>query len=247
MKILVCISKVPDTTTKIQFTNDNKEFDTNNVQFILNPYDEWYALVRALEIKEAGTAEQVTVINVGPAENDQVIRKALAIGADDAVRVNMDPKDTYATAVQIAQYAKDNDFTLIMTGKETIDYNGSSLGGMVAELMDAPFISYASHLEMEGDTAVVTREIEGGSEVMETGLPLVVSAQKGMAEARIPTMRGIMGARTKPLNVVEPVAASDLTAIAQYELPPEKGDVKLIDPENVQELIDLLHNEAKVI
>lgn len=247
MKILVCISKVPDTTTKIQFTNDNKEFDTNNVQFILNPYDEWYALVRALEIKEAGTAEQVTVINVGPAENDQVIRKALAIGADDAVRVNMDPKDTYATAVQIAQYAKDNDFTLIMTGKETIDYNGSSLGGMVAELMDAPFISYASHLDMEGDTAVVTREIEGGSEVMETGLPLVVSAQKGMAEARIPTMRGIMGARTKPLNVVEPVAASDLTAIAQYELPPEKGDVKLIDPENVQELIDLLHNEAKVI
>lgn len=247
MKILVCISKVPDTTTKIQFTNDNKEFDTNNVQFILNPYDEWYALVRALELKEGGQAEQVTVINVGPADNDQVIRKALAIGADDAVRVNMDPKDTYATAVQIAQYAKDNDFTLILTGKETIDYNGSSLGGMVAELMDAPFISYASHLDMEGDTAVVTREIEGGSEVMESGLPLVVSSQKGMAEARIPTMRGIMGARTKPLNVVEPVATSDLTSIAQYELPPEKGDVKLIDPENVQELIDLLHNEAKVI
>lgn len=247
MKILVCISKVPDTTTKIQFTNDNKAFDTNNVQFILNPYDEWYALVRGLELKEQGGAEKVTVINVGPAENDQVIRKALAIGADDAVRINLDPEDTYSTAVQIATYAKDNGYDLVLTGKETIDYNGSSLGGMVAELLNAAFISYASHMDMEGDTAVVTREMEGGSEVMETTLPLVVSAQKGMAEARIPTMRGIMSARTKPLEVVEPSDAAHLTSIAQYELPPAKGNVKLVDPENVQELVDLLHNEAKVI
>lgn len=247
MKILVCISKVPDTTSKIQFTNDNQAFDTNNVQFILNPYDEWYALVRGLEIKEQGGAEKVTVINVGLAENDQVIRKALAIGADDAVRIDMDPTDTYAIAVQLANYAKENGYDLVLTGKETIDYNGSALGGMVAELMDVPFISYASQLDFEGDTAVVTREIEGGSEVMESSLPLVVSAQKGMAEARIPTMRGIMGARTKPLQVVAPAEVSQLTNIAHYELPPAKGNVKLIDPENVQELVDLLHNEAKVI
>lgn len=247
MKILVCISKVPDTTSKIQFTNDNQEFDTNNVQFILNPYDEWYALVRGLEIKEQGGAEKVTIINVGLAENDQVIRKALAIGADDAVRINLDPKDTYAVATQIAHYAKENGYEMVLTGKETIDYNGSSLGGMVAELMDAPFISYASQLDMEGQTAVVTREIEGGAEVMESSLPLVISAQKGMAEARIPTMRGIMGARTKPLAVVEPTAVTDLTSIAKYTLPPAKGSVKLVEPDNVQELVNLLHNEAKVI
>lgn len=247
MKILVCISKVPDTTTKIQFTNDNKAFDTNNVQFIINPYDEWYALVRALEIVEEKKEGSVTVINVGPAENDQVIRKALAIGAQEAVRINMEPSDTYATAVQIAAYAKDKGFHLILTGKETIDYNGSSLGGIVAEQLDMPFISYASHLTLEGDTAVVTREIEGGSEVMEAPLPVVISAQKGMAEARIPNMRGIMSARTKPLEVVDPVEVTPLTQITSYELPPEKGDVKLIDPENVKELVDLLHNEAKVI
>lgn len=246
MKILVCISKVPDTTTKISFTENNTQFNTANVQFILNPYDEWYALVRGLEIKEdkGGT---VTIVHVGPAENDQIIRKALAIGADNAARIDLDPTDAYETAFQIAEYAKSGSFDLILLGKETIDYNGSSVPGMVAALMDLPFVSYASKLELEGEKAIVTREIEGGSEVVESTLPMVISAQKGMAEARIPTMRGIMSARTKPLNVVEPVETNKRTEIVRFELPPEKGGCKYVDPENPAELVELLHNEAKVI
>lgn len=247
MKILVCISKVPDTTARINFTDNNSRFDQTNVQWIINPYDEWYALVRALELKEAGGGN-VTVINVGPAENDQVIRKALAIGADDAVRINLDPEDTYTTAVQIAEYARKEGFDLILTGKETIDFNNSSLGGMVAEMLDMPFVSYASHLNIEGGKlAVISREIEGGTEVLEAPLPLVISAQKDMAEARIPSMRGIMAARTKPLNVVEPVAADTLSKVSRFELPPAKTGCKYIDADNVAELVDLLHNEAKVI
>lgn len=247
MKILVCISKVPDTTTKISFTGGDTQFNTENVQFILNPYDEWYALVRGLELKEdkGGT---VTVVHVGPAENDQIIRKALAIGADDAVRIDLDPKDAYQTAGQIAAYARDQSYDLILLGKETIDYNGSSLGGMIAAELDLPFVSYASKLEMEGeDTAVITREIEGGSEVVESKLPMVLSAQKGLAEARIPTMRGIMGARTKPLEAVEAADITPRTEIVKFELPPEKGGCKYVDAENPAELVDLLHNEAKVI
>lgn len=248
MKILVCISKVPDTTSRIQFVNDSKDFDTNNVQFILNPYDEWYALVRALELKEAnGNAPVVTVINVGPADNDAVIRKALALGADDAVRIDIDTQDAYTTAFQLAEYAKSEGYDLVFTGKETIDYNGSSIGAMVAELLDMPFISYASQLELTGNDAVVIREVEGGSEVVAVSLPFVLSAQKGMAKQRIPNMRGIMAARTKPLKVVAPVATDALTGIARYEQPPAKGQVKLIDPADAASLITLLHNEAKVI
>ena len=246
MKILVCISKVPDTTTKISFTENNTQFNTENVQFILNPYDEWYALVRGLEIKEdkGGT---VTVVHVGPAENDQIIRKALAIGADDAVRINLEPTDSYETARQIAEYAKSASYDLILLGKETIDYNGSSVGGMVAALLDLPFVSYTSKLDIDGEKAKATREIEGGAEIVEASLPLVISAQKGMAEARIPTMRGIMSARTKPLEVVEPVEASKQTEVVKFELPPEKGGCKYVDAENPAELVELLHNEAKVI
>jgi len=248
MKILVCVSKVPDTTTKISFTDNNTKFNTENVQYILNPYDEWYALVRGLELKEQiGGDSKVVVINAGPAANDQVIRKALAIGADEAVRVNMEPIDTYNVAFQVAEYAKENDFDLILTGKETIDYNGSSLGGMVASMMDWPFISYAAKLDLEGDLVVLEREIEGGEEVIEAKFPLVISAQKGMAEARIPTMRGIMQARSKPLNVIEPKEAETLTEITHYALPPEKGDCKYVDPEHPEELVELLHNEAKII
>ena len=246
MKILVCISDVPDTTSKIAFTDGNTKFNEDGVQWIINPYDEWFALVRALELKEAGGGT-VTVINVGDASNDAVIRKALAIGADDAIRVNAEVTDSFYVAAQIANVAKDGGYDLIMTGKETISNNGSVVGGMVAELMGLPFISYASKMDMAGNTATIERDIEGGKEVVEVNTPFVLSAAKGMAEQRIPNMRGIMMAKRKPLNVVEAVATEAQTAIVSYELPPAKADVKLIDPDNVAELVDLLHNKEKLI
>lgn len=247
MKLLVCISKTPDTTAKIAFTDNNSRFDTNGVTFIMNPTDEWYALVRAIEIKEQ-LGGSVTVINVGPKDNETVvIHKALAIGADDAVRIDADPADAFFVASQIAAYAKDQNYDLIFTGKETIDYNGSNIGGMVAELLDLPYVSLANHLEMAGNTATVTREIEGGQEVIEVNTPFVISAQKGMAEQRIPNMRGIMTARSKPLKVVPPVPVTAYTTIAYYELPPQRKEVKLIDPEHPEELVKLLHEQAKVI
>jgi len=246
MKILVCVSNVPDTTTKITFTDNNTKFNTDGVQWILNPYDEWYALVRALEIKEAGGGS-VTVINVGGPENDAVIRKALAIGADDAIRVNTEAKGPSYVASQIAAVAKDGGYDILFTGKETISYNGSNIGGMLSEMLDLPFVSYVNKMDMNGNTATVERDIEGGKEVVEVNTPFVVSASKGLAEQRIPNMRGIMMAKRKPLNVVEPVDAGSLTEIVSYELPAPKAAVKLIDPDNVAELVDLLHNEAKAI
>lgn len=244
MKILVCISKTPDTTSKISFTDSNTKFDGNGVQWIINPYDEWYALVRAIELKEKDAATVIHLVTVGAADCDPIIRKALALGGDEAIRVNADGGDSYFIAAQIADIAKDYD--LVMTGKETIDYNGSSIGGMVAELLDRPYISLATKFELNGTTASVTREIEGGEEVCEAALPLVISCQKGMAEQRIPNMKGIMAARTKPLKVVEPVAADKLTEIASFELPPAKAGVKLVAADNADELVRLLHEEAKV-
>lgn len=246
MKLLVCISKSPDTTSKIAFTDGNTKFDENGVQYIVNPYDEWYALVRALELKEANGGS-VTIITVGSAADDAIIRKALAIGADDAVRINAEPKDAYFTAMQIAEYAKSNGFDMVLTGKETINYNGSQVGGMIAEALGAPFVSLASKLDVNGSTAKLETEIVGGVEEVEVDLPCVVSCAKGMAEQRIPNMRGIMAARTKPLNVVEPAGIEALTSFESYELPPAKSACKMIDPENMDELVDLLHNEAKVI
>ncbi len=246
MKILVLISKVPDTTAKISFTDNNTKFNTDGVQFILNPYDEWYALVRGIELKEANGGT-VTVLNVGRADNDPIIRKALAIGADDAVRIDADDVDALSVAKQIAAYAKDQNYDLILCGKETIDYNGSQVGGMVAQLLNLPYVSLATKLDLNGDTATLERDIQGGTEVVEVKLPFVVSAAKGMAEARIPNMRGIMAARTKPLNVVQSVEAANATEVVEYSLPPAKQGCKFIDPENVEELVELLHTEAKVI
>ena len=246
MKLLVCVSKTPDTTTKIKFTSDNSELDTSGVQYIMNPYDEWYALVRALELKEA-QGGSVTILNVGPPENDSVIRKGLAIGADEAVRINADPQSSLNVAKQIAEYAKGESFDMVFFGKETIDYNGSEVSGMVAELLDVPFISYASHMEVDGNTATIKRDIEGGVETLSLDTPFVISAAKGLAEQRIPNMRGIMMAKRKPLKIVEPASFDDPVATVQYELPPEKGQVKLIDPENMEELVRLLHEEAKLI
>ncbi len=246
MKFLVCISKAPDTTTKISFTDNNTKFNSAQVQYIINPYDEWYALVCAIELKEKNGGS-VTVINVGLPDNEAIIRKALAIGADDAVRIDADPTDAFFVAEQIAQYAKANQFDIILCGKETIDYNGSEVGGMIAGFLDYPFVSLAEKLDMEGNNATVEREISGGKEIVTVIAPFVLSAAKGMAEARIPNMRGIMAARTKPLNVVPAFASEKLTSVSSYELPKEKAGVKLINPEHPEELVALLHDEAKVI
>ena len=246
MNILVCISESPDTTSKIAFSDGNTKFDENGVQFIVNPYDEWYALVRALELKES-LGGQVTIITVGAATDDAVIRKALAIGADEAIRIDTEPKDAYNAAMQISAYAKSKEYDLILAGKETINYNGSQVAGMIAEDLNYPFVSLASKLDVNDKTLTIEREIVGGVQQVELNLPAVISCAKGMAEQRIPNMRGIMAARTKPLNVVPAQEIDDLTEFISYSLPDAKSAVKMIDPENMDELVDLLHNEAKVI
>lgn len=246
MKVLVCISKTPDTTAKIAFQNDGKAFQADGVQFIMNPYDEWFALVRGLELTEAqgGT---VTVINVGTADNDTIIRKALAIGAQDAVRINKEPESAWDVAHQLAAYIKSQNYDLILLGKETIDYNDSEVGAALAELLDMPFISYANKLDISGNTATISREIEGGTEIMEASLPLVISCAQGLAQQRIPNMKGIMTSKSKPLAVIEPVATSSPSVIIRHELPPARKSVHLIAPEDTDELVRLLHEEAKVI
>ncbi len=246
MKILVCISKSPDTTSKIAFIDGDSKFDENGVQYIVNPYDEWYALVRGLELKEANGGT-VTICTVGQAADDAIMRKALAIGADDAVRIDTEATDAYFVAMQIAAYAKDGGYDLILTGKETINYNGSQVGGMLAEALDLPFVSLASKLDINGSTATIEREVQGGVQTAELDLPAVISCAKGMAEQRIPNMRGIMAARTKPLNIIPAADVLHLTSFENYDLPAAKSVCKMIDPENMDELVELLHNEAKVI
>lgn len=247
MKILVCLTKSPDTTAKIAFKNGNTEFEENGVQWIINPYDEWYALVRAIELKEKDASTVIHLVTVGGADAEPIIRKALALGGDEAIRVNTSPKESFQVASQVAEVANQGDYDLIFTGKETIDYNGSSVGAMLSELLDMPFVSSAVKFDLNGTTAIIKREIEGGEEVNEVALPVVVACQKGVAEARIPNMRGIMAARTKPLKVVEPVTVEPLTSITAFELPPAKAGVKLVSADNVSELIRLLHEEARVI
>lgn len=247
MKVLVCISKTPDTTAKIAFTDNNTKFATDGVQWIINPYDEWYALVRAIELKEKDAAVTIHLVTVGAADAEPIIRKALALGGDEAIRINAESADSYYVAAQIAEIAKQGGYDLIFTGKETIDYNGASIGGMLSEMLDMPYVSLATKFDLNGNTAAIQREIEGGEETCEVSLPVVVSCQKGMAEQRIPNMKGIMSARTKPLKVVEPIAADTLTSVANFELPAAKAGVKLVDAEQVSELVRLLHEEAKVI
>lgn len=247
MKILVCISKTPDTTAKIAFKDGNTKFDEAGVQWIINPYDEWYSLVRALELKEADASVVIHLVTVGAADCDPIIRKALALGGDEAKRVNSNNEDSFYIASQIAHIAKEGNYDIIFTGKETIDYNGSSIGSMIAGLNDIPYISLATKFELNGNTATITREIEGGEEVNEVNTPVIVSCQKGVAEQRIPNMRGIMAARTKPLSVLEPIEVDTLTTVSAYELPPAKAGVKLVDAENVAELVRLLNEEAKAI
>jgi electron transfer flavoprotein beta subunit len=247
MNILVCISKTPDTTAKIAFTEGNTKFDENGVQWIINPYDEWYSLVRAIELKEKDPTTNIHLITVGGPEAEPIIRKALALGGDEAIRVNSNSNDSYVIAQQIAAIAKQGSYDLIMTGKETIDYNSACIGSMLSAILDLPFVSLANHLEVNGNNATIQREIEGGEETNEVILPMIISCQKGMAEQRIPNMRGIMAARTKPLKVVDPLATNAHTSIKEFSLPPTKTGVKLIAPDNMDELVKLLKEEAKVI
>lgn len=246
MKILVCISHVPDTTSKINFTDNDTKFDTNGVQFVINPYDE-FSLTRAMWFKEKQGAS-VTVVNVGGASTEPTLRKALAIGADDAIRVNAEPTDGFMVAKELAEVVKNGGYDLVLAGKESADYNGQMVPGMLASLVDFNFVSGCVGVEVEGTNVTLDREIDGGEEKVSSTLPMVVAGQKGIVEEkdlRIPNMRGIMMARKKPLAVVEPVGAAASTATQTFEKPAEKGAVKLVD--SVDELIDLLHNEAKAI
>ena len=248
MKILVCISHVPDTTSKINFTENDTKFDTNGVQFVINPNDE-FGLTRAMWFKEKQGAT-VDIINVGGPETEPTLRKALAIGADTAIRINTEALDGFQVAKELSAVAKEGNYDLIIAGRESIDYNGGMVPGMLASLLGASFVNTCIGLEIDGDTATAVREIDGGKETVTAKLPLVVGGRKGIVEEsdlRIPNMRGIMMARKKPLEVKEPQGASTETSAVSFEKPAPKGDVKLISPDNLDELIDLLHNEAKAI
>ena len=245
MNILVCITQVPDTTSRIAFTDNHTRFDKEGVQFIIGPYDD-YALARAVELKEANGGK-VTVLNVGEAETEPTIRKALAIGADEAIRVNAFPSDSFFVARQIATVAKEGNYDLILMGRESLDFNGGMVHGMVGELLGFPSFSPVMKLDIEGDKATMSREIEGGKEKFEVSLPFVAGCQEPISEWKIPNMRGIMSARSKPLHVVDPTDEAAKTAVSSYELPPAKGAVKMIDADHVAELVSLLKNEAKVI
>ena len=248
MKILVCISNVPDTTSKINFTNGDTEFDTNGVQFVINPNDE-FGLTRAIWFKEKQGAT-VHVVNVGGAETEATIRKALAIGADEAIRVYANPTDGFFVAKQLAEVVKNGGYDLVIAGKESLDYNGGMVPGMLAGILGYNFVNSCIGIEVEGTSAKVVREIDGGKETLSVGLPLVVGGQKGIVEEkdlRIPNMRGIMQARTKALAVKEPVAVDAKTKAVKFEKPAAKSACKLVSPDNLDELVNLLHNEAKVI
>jgi electron transfer flavoprotein beta subunit len=248
MKILVCISHVPDTTSKINFTDGDTKFDTNGVQFVINPNDE-FGLTRAMWFKEKQGAS-VDVVNVGGPETEPTLRKALAIGADTAIRVNAEAKDGYQVAKELAKVVKDGGYDLVIAGRESIDYNGAMVPGMLAEMVDANFVTNCISLEVDGTSAKATREIDGGKESVSTTLPLVIGGQKGLVEEsdlRIPNMRGIMMARKKPLNILEPIGASTETGSVKFEKPAPKGEVTIVAPDNLDELVTLLHKEAKVI
>ncbi len=245
MKFLVCISNVPDTTTKIVFSENQSTFNVTGVQFILNPYDE-LSMSRAMELAEGGKAT-ITVLHVGEISTEPTIRKALALGADNAIRINAFPKDAYFVANQIAHFAKEKDFDILFFGRESIDYNGGQICGMVGEMLGIPSISIAKKLELEGNKATIEREIEGGKEVLEVSTPFALSSTEGIAEPKIPNMRGIMSARTKPLEVLEPIAVENLESIVHFESLKPRGQIKMVKSDEAGSLMGLLHTEAKVI
>ena len=247
MKALICIGHVPDTTSKVKFTDGDTKFDTTDIQYIVGPYEE-LALTRLLDLKDAGTEMHITAVNVGAVETEATLRKALAMGADEAIRINADPTDAAFVAKQIAEVYKNGDFDIVVTGKESIDYNGGQVEGMIGAFLDIPSVSGASLFEPDGDKIKMEQEIDGGKQVLEASLPLVVSAGKGFAkEPRIPNMRGIMMARRKKLDVVEPIDQAIKTEVVKHYLPEAKPACKMISADNVEELVRLLHEEAKVI
>ena len=248
MKILVCISHVPDTTSKINFIEQNSKFDSNSVQFVINPNDE-FGLTRAMWFKERQGAT-VDVVSVGMSETEPTLRKALAIGADAALRVNTAATDGFAVAFELSKIAMDGGYDLVIAGRESIDYNGGMVPGMIAAHMQASFVNNCISLDVEGDQAIAVREIDGGKETLSTPLPLVIGAQKGLVEEsdlKIPNMRGIMMARKKSLQVIEPIGSDEKTVCVNFEKPRPKSSVKMISADNIDELINLLHNEAKVL
>ncbi len=248
MKILVCISSVPDTTSKINFTADKSALDKNGIQWVINPLDE-FALTKAVKLQEAMGAT-VTVLNVGDNTTEAVIRKALAIGANDAVRINAEPKDSYSVAKEIASVAQAGGYDLILCGKESIDYNGGAVPGMVAQLLNQPFVNACVGLDVNGSEVTAVREIEGGKETISVKLPAVIAGQKGMVDEKdliIPNMRGIMSARTKPLQIQEPTGAAAKVEGVSFEAVPPRASVKMVAPDNLDELVRLLHEEAKAI
>jgi len=248
MNIVVCISSVPDTTSKINFTENNTKFESSGIQFVINPNDE-FGLTKAMVLKEE-SGGTVKVITVGDATTEPIIRKTLAIGADSAIRINKTATDSYTTALEIANYLKENPADLIIAGKESLDYNGGAVPAMIAEMLGLPFVNACNGLEIVETNAKISREIDGGKENLSSSLPLVIGGQKGLVEEsalRIPNMRGIMQARSKPLEVIEATTTEDLTTSISFEKPAEKGACKLVDADNVAELVSLLHNEAKVI
>ncbi|MBN1200048.1 MAG: electron transfer flavoprotein subunit beta/FixA family protein [Bacteroidales bacterium] len=249
MKLLICISNVPDTTTKVKFTDGLKKLDETGIQWVINPWDE-LSLTRALDLKDdvANGIDRITVAHVGLVGSEPTIRKALAIGADDAIRINAVPEDAYFVASQLAEVIKNDPYDIILCGIESSDFNGSTVGGMLAEFLGIPSVSAVSSLKLENGEAFLTREIDGGKESVSMTVPFVAIVQKGIAkEPRIPSMRGIMMARSKPINVIEPAAIEPLTGILQYEMPKPRAACKFVDPENPSELITLLQNEAKII
>jgi len=248
MKILVCISHVPDTTSKINFTNNDSEFDANGVQFVINPNDE-FGLTRAMWFQEQQAAS-VTVVNVGGPETEPTLRKALAIGANDAIRINASPTDSFFVAKQLSEVIKNGDYDIVIAGKESLDYNGGMVPGMIAAILGINFLNSCTSITVDGNNVKAIREIDGGKETISTTLPIIIGGQKGLVEEkdlRIPNMRGIMTARTKTLTVLEPIDALVHTKAVKYEKPSPKSAVKLISADNLDELINLLHNEAKVI
>jgi len=249
MRILVCISNVPDTTTKVKFVNNLTKLDTGGIQWVINPWDE-LSLTRALELKDDAVhnIQQVTVAHVGLVGSEPTIRKALAIGADDAIRVNADPTDAYFVASQLAEVIKSNPYDIILCGIESSDYNGSTVGGMLAEFLNIPSVSAVSYLNVENGQVLIHREIDGGKEILTVSMPFVAIVQKGIAkEPRIAAMRGIMMARSKPVKVTEPIATEPLTEVLKYELPKPHAACKFVDPEQPKQLVEMLQNEAKVI
>ncbi len=247
MKALVCITQVPDTTSKIEFMEGNTQYNTAGVTFILNPYDEWYALVRALELQESGLVKEIDLVTVGGSETEPVIRKAMALGGQKAYRLDGPTGDPYQVAFQIAEFARSRDYDLILCGKESIDYNNGVVGAYLAGFLDREYVGFATKLEIVDGQARLNREVEGGEEQLLAPLPLVVSCQKGMAEARIPNLKSIMEARRKPLEVISPAAVEAKTELVSYELPAPKSGIRMFTEDQMDELVAALHEEAKVI